>query len=198
MTHNQINLFLVVLMLGAVVLTLGIKRDTALPNYEFLPEMVHSIPFDAFAANPVFPDGKTLQAPVPGTIARGYMPLHYSATPEDAARAGAELVNPFSLEDAEALKRGARVYGIYCLPCHGGQGNGDGLVTQRGYPPPPPLSSESSMVMSDGQIFHIITYGQKNMPAYAAQIPRDDRWKAVLYTRELQKQAVATTEAPAL
>lgn len=68
--------------------------DTSKPNYEILPGMLYSIPYDAFAGNPNFPDGKTLQPPVRGTIARGQLPLNFEATPEDALRAGDELQGP--------------------------------------------------------------------------------------------------------
>src|SRR3972149_3309357 len=118
-----------------------IRRDFSQPNLEFLPEMVRSVPDDSFSPNPNFPDGKTLQQPVPGTIPRGFLPLHYEATSQDAGRAGEELLNPYSMQDTEALQRGELVYRNFCLPCHGTAGRGGGPVILRGYPaPPPPIS----------------------------------------------------------
>ena len=58
-----------------------------------------------------------------------------------------------------------------------------GPVAQRGYPPPPSLLAEHAQKMKDGQLFHILTYGQNNMPSYASQLSRDDRWNVVLYVR---------------
>ena len=163
-----------------------IRRDFSRPNLEFLPEMVRSIPYDSFSPNPNFQDGKTLQPPVPGTIPRGFLPLHYEATSQDAVRAGEELLNPYSREDQEALQRGALVYTNFCLPCHGATGRGDGPVIFRGFPAPPSLLSSRASGIKDGQIFHIITYGQRNMPLHATQLSREDRWKAILHIRTLQ------------
>ena len=62
-------------------------------------------------------------------------------------------------------------------------GEGDGLVVQHGFPVPPPLSRGQTQAMTDGQMFQILTNGQNSMPSYAAQIARDDRWKAILHVR---------------
>ena len=123
----------------AIIGTLNwlIRRDFSRPNLEFLPEMVRSIPYDSFSPNPNFPDGKTLQPPVPGTIPRGIVPLHYEATSQDALRAGEELENPYSAENPAASQRGEVVFRNFCLPCHSEGGRGDGPVVHRGFPPPP-------------------------------------------------------------
>jgi mono/diheme cytochrome c family protein len=60
-------------------------------------------------------------------------------------------------------------------------------VTLGGFPPPPSLLSDRSLRMPDGQMFHILTYGQGNMPSIAAQLSEDDRWTAILHVRYLQK-----------
>lgn len=186
--------FLNRLLSGCIVVLIGatwmIGNNTEEPNYEILLGMLYSIPYDTFAANEHFPDGKTLQAPIPGTIPRGHMPLPYAATPEDAVRAGDDLDNPFTTEE-NFLRRGAKVYAAFCIPCHGPGGRGDGPVTKRGYPPPPSLFAENSLNMKDGQIFHIVTHGQGNMPGYAAQVPPDDRWKIVFHIRSLQEKEAA-------
>ena len=186
MRPRSLNLLFLISIVIIGALNWIIRRDFSQPNLEFLPEMVRSVPYDSFAPNPNFPDGKTLQLPVPGTIPRGFLPLHYEATPQDAERAGEELQNPYSMQDTEALERGERVYRNFCLPCHGPIGRGDGPVILRGYPAPPPLISNRAIRMKDGQIFHIITYGQRNMSPHATQIAREDRWKVILHIRTLQ------------
>ena len=75
---------------------------------------------------------EAMREPVPGTIPRGRPPLHYAATPEDARRAGRELINPHRAANSAALARGEAVYQTFCLACHGPQGKGDGPVAQRG------------------------------------------------------------------
>ena len=60
------------------------------------------------------------------------------------------------------------------------------IAAMRGFPPPPSLLADQAVRLADGQIFHIVTYGQKNMPSYAAQVPLDDRWRVIAYVRSLQ------------
>ena len=189
MGRRDVNFLLLILLLATVSFLAASRRDPTIPNREFLPEMVRSPRYNAFSPNPILPHGMTEQPPVPGTIPRGYTPLHYQATPEDAVRAGEELKNPFSANDGRALDRGMLVYVNYCLTCHGPLGMGDGPVTQRGFPAPLSLVAPHAVQIQDGQMFHIITHGQKNMASYASQISRDDRWKVILYIRSLQKQA---------
>jgi mono/diheme cytochrome c family protein len=128
--------------------------------------------------------------------------LHYAATKEDALRAGDELSNPVQLAattDSALLvassQRGAETYRVFCIVCHGAAGNGDGPVAQKGYPPPPSLLTGNSRLMKDGQIFHLLTYGQANMPAFAGQISREQRWDLVNYIRTLQPPA-ASPDSP--
>src|SRR6516225_8974273 len=109
--------------LGAYALT---ERDLSQRNFEAFPDMAHAVAYDTYAPNPNFPDGKTLQLPERGTIARGSVPLHYESTPQDAVRAGEELTNPYSMDNARACERGAFVYTNYCQFCHGSEGKGDG------------------------------------------------------------------------
>ncbi|MHB0971666.1 MAG: c-type cytochrome [Thermoanaerobaculia bacterium] len=181
-------------LLAGVALIIGanftIRGNPTSRNFDVLPEMVASVPYDSFSANPNFADGMTLRPMVAGTVTYRSTPLHYGTTPEEAQRAGRELANP-AKPDAATLARGQAIYMTYCEVCHGPAGKSDGPVAQRGYPAPPPFvdPAAKSRAMADGQIFHIITYGQNNMPSYALQIEPADRWKAVLWVRELQRKA---------
>ena len=189
------------LLLGFVVLVLSVRLlrpDGARTNYEFLPQMVHTARYRAFSANSNFADGKTLRAPVEGTVPRGLQPLRYTATPQDALRAGEELRAPFSPASLGARERGALVFANFCIVCHGPGGAGSGTVTQRGVPPPPSLLAEHALQMKDGQMFHVLTYGQNNMASYASQLAREDRWAVVLYIRSLQAAAQPASPAPAV
>jgi mono/diheme cytochrome c family protein len=175
----------------AFVASLGVHmiatRDRSQPNFEFLPNMAHSPAYDSLSANPNFSDGMTLRLPEPGTIARGRLPLHYEPTPQDAIRAGDELHNPFASNDTQARKRGAFIFANYCQMCHGPEGKGDGVVPQRGIPPAASLQADRTVQLKDGQLFHILTYGQGNMSSHAVQLSRDDRWKVILHIRSLQQ-----------
>lgn len=174
-------------LVGLVLLERGLVADRTQRNYEVFRDMADSVPYDAFAPNPCFADGKTLQVPVAGTVPRGLAPLRFAATPEDAKRAGVELANPFAADPAGTLERGRKVFAVYCAICHGATGQGDGPVTRRGVPPPPPLTSEKVRAAPDGQLFHIVTFGQGNMASYASQIERDDRWRVIRYVRTLKE-----------
>jgi mono/diheme cytochrome c family protein len=195
MTTRLLNTILLALFLLSIVSLWVFQSDDTRPNVEFFPDMAHSPRYAAFAPNPTFADGKTLQAPPPGAIARGYLPLDYAATPEDAAQAGRDLVNPVAPDDEAALVRGQKVFETFCSPCHGAGARGDGLVAQRGFPPPPSLLADKAVALADGQVFHILTYGQNNMASYASQISREDRWRVIRYVRSLQTAAPAPAAA---
>ena len=79
------------------------------------------------------------------------------------------------------------VFANFCQVCHGHTGFGNTPVTQRGFPQPTSLMGERTLVMKDGQMFHVLTFGQGNMPAHAAQLSRADRWSAILHVRLLQR-----------
>jgi mono/diheme cytochrome c family protein len=159
------------------------------PGLEYMPDMAHSVPYDSFAPNPNTRDGKTLQRPVAGTVPRGFLPLHYSPSPEDAERAGRELRDPGLGLDAA---RGRLLYTTFCLVCHGEQGRGDGPLVPR-IPNPPSYTSERVRGLPEGQIYHVITYGSGRMPSYAAQVPPADRW---LIVREVRRLAHSAEPAP--
>jgi mono/diheme cytochrome c family protein len=193
MSVRTLNVGLLLAFLCTLALHALARRDPARPNLEFLPEMVRSAAYHSFTPNPAFADGKTLQLPAPDTVPRDHLPLHYRATPEDALRAGKELRNPFAPTDAAARRRGAAVFSVYCQVCHGPGGKGDGPVALRGVPPPPSLLAEHALKMAEGQMFHVLTYGQGNMASYAGLVSREDRWRAVLHVRDLQKRALKMT-----
>ncbi len=110
-------------------------------------------------------------------------------------RAGEELKNPFPPLDTARRERGTTVFANFCQCCHGPLGLGNGPVALGGFPPPASLQAERAVQMKDGQMFHVLTYGQGNMPSVAAQLSDDDRWSVILYVR-MTLQA-PSTPAPA-
>src|SRR6185295_6726016 len=98
---------------SAIVVMARASNDAGSRGMEYMPDMAYSVPYDSFAPNPVTRDGKTLQRPVAGTVPRGFLPLHYRATPQDAQRAGVELQNPVALNDVNLLK-GKALFEIFC------------------------------------------------------------------------------------
>lgn len=151
----------------------------------YLPDMLQSVPYDAYDARP---DGAS-RIPPEGTVPLGYYRDRYEATEPDAIRAGEELTNPVAPTD-EALARGRHVFETMCLVCHGPEGQGDGPIIGR-FPNPASLLAEHARSYPDGRIYHVISHGQGLMPSHAVQIRPIDRWKVVLHVRSLQAAASA-------
>jgi len=96
-------------------------------------------------------------------------------------------VSELPLPANEGLVRGGRErYDIYCAPCHGRTGAGDGMIVRRGYRKPTSYHSDRLRAVPVGYFFDVITHGFGVMPDYAAQVPVHDRWAISLYVRALQ------------
>ena len=174
-------ILLPVVVLGGLFL---MNRNNAAKNLEWPTQMQSSPAYLSQTPNPVLPNGMTQQMPVAGTIPRGYEPFHYGPTPEEAIRAGYELKNPFQ-PTGENFARGQQVFNNYCAVCHGATGGGDGPLIPK-YPNPPAYNTEKSKALADGNMFHVVTLGRKDMPSHAPLVSVDDRWKVILYIRKLQ------------
>ena len=174
-------------LLPLLALAVGCRAGGDRPGYTFLPDMLRSVPYDAYDRNPVLGHGQTLQLPPEGTVPVEGGAFPYGPGPEEARRAGAELQNPIS-DTPEALRRVQQVFETICAVCHGPQGAGDGPIIGR-FPNPPALTAEHARSLPDGQIYHIITRGQVIMPSHAAQVLPEDRWRVILYLRRLQGKA---------
>ena len=92
---------------------------------------------------------------------------------------------PFPVTKA-VLERGQQRFNIYCSPCHGRLGLGNGMVVQRGYRPPPSLHDEKIRNQAVGYWYDVMTNGFGAMPDYKAQVPPEDRWAIAAYIRALQ------------
>lgn len=197
---NRLNLLLTIALAFVSICVALLRVDPSRPNYQIRlgNDMASSPAYTAFEPNPDFANGRTLQDPVSGTIARGFKPFRFAATPEDALRAGEQLVNPWKElsedEARSAAERGSAIFQIYCAACHGADGAGNGPVAKRGFPPPPSLLTGKSLDMKDGQLFHILTHGQNSMPQFAAQLTPDRRWDVILFVRQLQQQSKPPAE----
>ncbi len=190
MAIRVLNILLLVLLVVMMGVIFFVRRDYTTRNVELLPGMVSYVAYRPQAPTPLSVDRSPI---VEGTVVHGFERFPYRATPEDAARAGLELSSPLHPKDSTAdRQRGAEVFATMCKPCHGAGGAGDGTVAQRGFPPPPSLLADNARKIKDGQIYHIITLGQRNMPGLAAQVTRLDRWRVIEYVRSLQRQSIPT------
>jgi mono/diheme cytochrome c family protein len=141
-----------------------------------------------------FEDGQSERPLVFGTVARGYLrddvELYMGKVPGSEPPADTTTF-PFPITRA-VLDRGQERFNIYCSVCHGRLGNGDGMVAQRGFRPPPSYHIDRLREAPVGHLFDVMTSGFGAMPSYADQIPPRDRWAIVAYIRALQLSQHAT------
>jgi mono/diheme cytochrome c family protein len=137
-----------------------------------------------------FPDRRADRALVAGTVARGQP---WEDTPAITGKVGnaflATVPVPVTLD---LLRRGQERFDIFCSPCHGLAGYGDGMVARRGFRQPTSFHVDRMRAQPDGYFFDVITSGFGAMPDYAAQVPVADRWAIVAYIRALQLSQGAT------
>lgn len=144
-----------------------------------------------------FADGRGMRPPVPGTIAVGALredSVLYEGV--DAGQYVTTLPGDLTLDDA-FLERGQERYDIYCTPCHGPAGRGNGIVGRRAATYGsliPTFHDELRRSYPVGRIYSVIAHGYNNMPSYAAQIKVEDRWAIASYVRVLQINQGATEE----
>lgn len=184
---------------------------SARPRLHAVPDMDNQPKYKAQMANPFFADGRAMRPAVPGTVARGPVdddPRYFHGL-ESMTWTGDTppwvRTSPVPITPA-LVKRGQERFNIFCAPCHGLDGQGDGIVSQRAqkltegstWTPPPSYYQDLVLQRPDGHLFNTITNGIRSMPAYATQIPVADRWAIVAYIRALQRSRDARIdEVPA-
>lgn len=180
-----------------IALLLGGCRGTRSDNPPIHPnlDMDFQEKFGPQAANPFFEDNAAMRKPVPGTVARGHLrdssALYRGRTPEG------EYVQTIPIAvTREVLERGQERYNIYCTPCHGKTGAGNGVVMRGdyGYTPAPSYHIARLRQAPDGYLYDVIANGVRTMPSYGHQVPVLDRWAIVAYIRALQRSQNATAE----
>jgi mono/diheme cytochrome c family protein len=92
------------------------------------------------------------------------------------------------------MRRGQDRFNVFCLPCHGPAGEGNGMVVQRGFRPPPSYHQERLRAAPVGYFFDVMTHGFGAMQDYASQLPVPDRWAVAAYIRALQLSQGATLD----
>ena len=176
----------------AIVSSCSDKRSTGL---EYARNMYDPIGYNPDQPNKNFKNGMTAQLPPPHTVPVGFDAPEedYPNTLEGYEAASKNLKNPLPADSAN-LYDGKMLFLRMCSQCHGLTGQGDGSIVQRGkFPAPPSYSKGNSSRggamkdLTDGKIFHTITYGVNLMGPHRYQLTPSERWKIVLYVHELQK-----------
>jgi len=140
--------------------------------------------YKPLAASEFFADHRSARPQVEGTVARGHLRI-------DEARYTGKLdgedIDQFPIPIARAdIERGRDRFNIYCTPCHGRLGDGNGMVVLRGFRQPTSYYSDKLMKAPVGHFFDVMTNGFGAMPSYASRVEPDDRWRIVAYIRALQ------------
>ncbi|MCE7055681.1 cytochrome c [Algoriphagus sp. AGSA1] len=191
----------------AGVVLAGCRAGGENQGLEFAPQMYHSVAYEPltqimdsetkgnlisnredgkgeyFNSNINNPHNMNMREPVANTVPRnkqGYLPYRYKAF--EVEEAGAAMKNPIQLND-EVLTEGKRLYQLYCTPCHGTGGQGDGKVGEiiGGVAN---LTGGAYTGLSEGHIYHVITKGKGRMGAHGSQITPENRWKIVHYVKQ--------------
>ncbi len=170
---------------------------------EVFPDMDHQAKYKPQAQSAFFADGRADRPRPAGTVAFG----RTSATADanflkaDSARyegkdAKGTWVVTFpaavTVDPAKLLERGQDRFAVYCAPCHGALGDGNGITKQYGMGATPTFHDDTKRALAVGEIFNTITHGKGNMLSYADKLPADDRWAVIAYVRALQRAAHAT------
>src|SRR5271170_439523 len=201
-----VSILIVVVVLAAAVFAIaGLQgRISRKPPLEVFSDMDRQTklrpqkPFDMFA------NGVSSQLPPPGTIARS-TPIQtldgavysFEDSPVNTGKISGTTnfveTNPLRV-DAALLSRGRERFDIYCAPCHGQLGDGNGITKKIGdMPAVANLHDKRIVEMGDGEIFNTITHGKGLMGAYGPLVPTQDRWAIVAYLRALQLSQLGTS-----
>ncbi len=167
-----------------------------------MQDMYRQPRYEPGAGSRLWPDGRAGRAPPSGTVVAAAGDL--AAT--SSARRGRDLPEQWrAAGEAEAtpevsrtlLLRGQERYAIYCAPCHGALGDGQGPVARHGFPRPPSYHQPRLRDVPDRYLFDVITHGHGVMYAYADRVDAQDRWAIVAYLRALQlSQSVPAADLP--
>lgn len=191
--------FVVVLLLSVM----GFRGSfSPRPPIEVFPDMDHQAKYKPQATSKFFADGRADRPLPPGTV-----PFGRDAIKADAAFLKADdfhyegkLANgtfgrgfPAGVEVTRTfVERGQNRYQIYCAPCHGALGDGNGITKSYGMLTTPTYHDDRLRGMAEGEIFNTITHGKNTMMSYADKLSPDDRWAVVAYVRALQRAAHGT------
>jgi hypothetical protein len=142
--------------------------------------------FEPLEASTLFDDGTSARPLVAGTVARGDLR-------EDegfySGKVDGKYVTTLPVDlDEPLLLRGQERFNIYCSPCHGRVGDGNGMIIERGFRRPPSFVSTDRLLDTPvGHFYDVISNGFGAMPSYASRVAPHDRWAIVAYIRALQR-----------
>ena len=172
-------------LLALIFVTAGCRIDMHIQPY-----------YRPLAKSDFFSDGRSARNPVDGTVARGDLREDSYLYTGKIGNADGDYM-PFPV-NADVLKRGQDRFNVYCTPCHGRVGDGNGFIPSRGLKRPPSYHIERLRKAPLGYFFDVMTNGFGVMQDYSAQVAPHDRWAIVAYIRALQlSQNAPVADVPA-
>jgi mono/diheme cytochrome c family protein len=196
MRHVYLTTFFVCVLLVSILGFRGTKFTEPpidiFPEWAF-PSMEHQPKFRPQSKSEFFADGRSDRTPPAKTVARGMLRtddhLHQG---KDAAGAFVAGLPAGVSVDLNFLERGRHQYQIYCAPCHGATGDGNGITKRYGMGATPTYHDPRLRGMPEGEIFNTITNGKNTMLPYGDKLTPEDRWAVVAYVRALQRAQQGT------
>ena len=178
------SVYKITLLFGITILVSSCHNNAA-PNYQYFPNMYESVGYETYSESNAFKDGKEGQLPAKGTIKRGFDVYEYENSTAGYELAKANLKSP--LDSLGRIPEKAKeLFEIYCATCHGNNGNGNGKLVERekflGVP------SYKDRVITEGSIYHVITYGLNSMGSHANQLSPQERWLVTDYVLKLKSE----------
>jgi mono/diheme cytochrome c family protein len=200
---RAVLIFIVLSWLPLVLIARARTTVSEKPRMHLIQDMDNQPKLKTQTVDRLFADDRAMRPRVPGTVSRGGLEEDdgYSR-----GRDGDKWLDKFPIAiRRDVVDHGRERFNIYCAPCHGRDGRGDGPINKRAqalqeptWVPPTSLVSQQVMERAVGHLFNTITNGIRTMPAYGAQIPVEDRWAIVAYVRALQfSQRVSADDLPA-
>ncbi|MDN3708103.1 cytochrome c [Myroides ceti] len=179
------TLYKIVALAGVSALTTSCFHKEK-PNFQLFPNMYESVAYETYSESSAFNNGKEGQLPAKGSIPRGFDPYEYENTPEGLALAKANLKSPLdSLTDSDHAEA-KQLFTIYCAICHGDKGDGKGNLVKRekflGVP------NYAERELTEGGVFHVITYGLNSMGSHKNQLTQHERWLVTDYVLKLKSE----------
>jgi mono/diheme cytochrome c family protein len=139
-----------------------------------------------------FENGGASRLLVANTVARGQLKEdEHLYTGKVNGQPATEFPMPVT---ADVMARGQERFNIYCSPCHGRTGEGNGMIVQRGFRQPPSYHEDRLLKAPPGYLFDVMTNGFGAMQDYASQVSVPDRWAIAAYIRALQLSRQATID----
>jgi mono/diheme cytochrome c family protein len=185
--RSLVTLVIAIILSGSLTSCFDEKK----PNYQFMPNMYHSVAYEAYGEYDIFENGQSAKLPVEGTIPRGWAPYDYEDSFDGLDKARTELKNPLSVTQKN-LAAGQRLYTIYCAVCHGDKGDGKGILAQREKFLGIPSYADPGRNITEGSIYHVQMYGLNSMGSYASQTSEKERWQITLHVENLMAELKGT------